>query len=105
MTVVTLPSTRQEAWRWAHVDGIAAAAALAAALGAAHAAGAEKVVLADTGSDLVGFPDWAEQLIAESTGKQHVGLLPVVVEDAEAPGFVETGAGAGVGGGGGGLDA
>lgn len=67
------------------------AVVLAAALAAAHGAGAEKVVLADTGSDLIGFGDWAEQLIAESTGKQGVGLLPVVVEDADAPGFVETG--------------
>jgi glucose-6-phosphate isomerase len=67
------------------------AVVLAAALAAGHAAGAEKVVLADTGSDLIGFGDWAEQLIAESTGKQGLGLLPVVVEDAEAPGFIETG--------------
>ncbi|HEX8388805.1 MAG TPA: SufD family Fe-S cluster assembly protein [Sphingomonas sp.] len=28
MTVLTLPSTRQEAWRWADIDGIAAAASL-----------------------------------------------------------------------------
>jgi glucose-6-phosphate isomerase len=60
---------------------------LGAALGAAHAAGAEKVVLADSGSGLVGFPDWAEQLIAESTGKDGTGLLPVVVENPGAPGF------------------
>ena len=59
---------------------------LAAALAAGHAAGAEKVVLADTGSGLLGFGDWAEQLIAESTGKQGTGLLPVVVEDVSAPG-------------------
>ena len=64
---------------------------LAAAMAAAHNAGAEKVVLADTGSGLVGFGNWAEQLIAESTGKQGTGLLPVVVEDAEAPGFADHG--------------
>ncbi|GAA4859201.1 glucose-6-phosphate isomerase [Actinomycetospora straminea] len=64
---------------------------LAAAMAAAHGAGAEKVVLADTGSGLVGFGNWAEQLIAESTGKQGTGLLPVVVEDAEAPGFGDHG--------------
>ncbi|HVA59869.1 MAG TPA: glucose-6-phosphate isomerase [Mycobacteriales bacterium] len=34
----------------------------------------------------VGFGDWAEQLIAESTGKRGTGLLPVVVEAADAPG-------------------
>ena len=37
---------------------------LAAALGAAHTGGAEKVVLADTGSGITGFGEWAEQLIA-----------------------------------------
>ncbi|WP_019810591.1 hypothetical protein, partial [Saccharomonospora halophila] len=65
---------------------------LASALAAAHADGAEKVVLADTGSGLAGFGDWAEQLIAESTGKQGTGLLPVVVEGADAPGFADAGA-------------
>ncbi|PRX46037.1 glucose-6-phosphate isomerase [Prauserella shujinwangii] len=64
---------------------------LAAALGAAHDAGAEKVVLADTGSGIAGFGDWAEQLIAESTGKQGTGLLPVVVEGPDAPGFADAG--------------
>ncbi|GAA5173832.1 glucose-6-phosphate isomerase [Pseudonocardia eucalypti] len=64
---------------------------LGAALAARHAAGAEKVVFADTGSGIVGFGDWAEQLIAESTGKQGVGLLPVVVESATAPGFADAG--------------
>ncbi len=64
---------------------------LGAALAAAHNAGAEKVVLADSGSGLVGFGDWAEQLIAESTGKRGVGLLPVVVESIDAPGFVDHG--------------
>ncbi|MQA07628.1 MAG: glucose-6-phosphate isomerase [Pseudonocardiaceae bacterium] len=64
---------------------------LAAAWAAAHATGAEKLVLADTGSGIIGFPDWAEQLIAESTGKQGTGLLPVVVESPDAPGFVDSG--------------
>ncbi|MCI2418534.1 glucose-6-phosphate isomerase [Saccharopolyspora sp. K220] len=65
---------------------------LGAALGAAHAGGAEKVVFADTGSGIKGFGDWAEQLIAESTGKNGTGLLPVVVENADAPGFADAGA-------------
>jgi glucose-6-phosphate isomerase len=64
---------------------------LAAALGAAHADGAEKLVFADTGSGIAGFGDWAEQLIAESTGKDGTGLLPVVVEGPEAPGFTDAG--------------
>ncbi|MEV0083380.1 glucose-6-phosphate isomerase [Saccharopolyspora sp. NPDC050642] len=64
---------------------------LAAALSAAHAKGAEKVVFADTGSGIKGFGDWVEQLIAESTGKNGTGLLPVVVENTEAPGFADAG--------------
>ncbi|PPK66744.1 glucose-6-phosphate isomerase [Actinokineospora auranticolor] len=64
---------------------------LASALGAAHARGAEKVVLADTGSGVKGFGDWAEQLVAESTGKEGTGLLPVVVESPTAPGFADAG--------------
>ncbi|HET7414708.1 MAG TPA: glucose-6-phosphate isomerase [Arthrobacter sp.] len=37
-----------------------------------------KVVIVDEGSSIVGFADWAEQLVAESTGKLGTGLLPVV---------------------------
>ena len=54
---------------------------LGAALGAD---GRDKIVIDAAGSDLVGFGDWAEQLIAESTGKLGKGLLPVVV-GPEAP--------------------
>ncbi|MHB8340381.1 MAG: hypothetical protein ACYDB7_04305 [Mycobacteriales bacterium] len=60
--------------------------ALGAALGGAGTRGRDKVVLADAGSGLTGFGDWAEQLIAESTGKNGHGLLPVVVEGVGAPG-------------------
>jgi glucose-6-phosphate isomerase len=59
---------------------------LGLALGAGALAGRDKVVLADTGSGITGFGDWAEQLIAESTGKLGRGLLPVVVESVTAPG-------------------
>ncbi|HLN75852.1 MAG TPA: glucose-6-phosphate isomerase [Nocardioidaceae bacterium] len=45
----------------------------------------DKLVLVDEGSGLAGFPDWAEQLVAESTGKEGSGLLPVVVADTTAP--------------------
>ena len=38
----------------------------------------DKLVIVDRGADAVGFADWAEQLIAESTGKSGTGLLPVV---------------------------
>ncbi|MDJ0314988.1 glucose-6-phosphate isomerase [Arthrobacter sp. H35-D1] len=49
-----------------------------------------KIVIVDEGSGIVGFADWAEQLIAESTGKQGTGVLPVVAEPASP----EVGAGA-----------
>lgn len=60
---------------------------LGALLGVANAAGADKLVLADAGSPYPGFGDWAEQLVAESTGKQGTGILPVVVEGVDAPNF------------------
>lgn len=40
----------------------------------------DKVVFLDESSGLNGFASWAEQLIAESTGKAGTGLLPVVAE-------------------------
>lgn len=64
---------------------------LAAALAAAHVRGAEKVIFADTGSGVRGFPDWVEQLIAESTGKDGTGLLPVATEHPQAVGFADAG--------------
>jgi glucose-6-phosphate isomerase len=45
----------------------------------------DKLVLVDDGSEIAGFADWAEQLIAESTGKNGTGILPVVVEGDESP--------------------
>jgi glucose-6-phosphate isomerase len=64
---------------------------LGRALGDAATAGRDKLVLADAGSGIVGFGDWAEQLVAESTGKQGTGILPVVVEGIDAPGFADAG--------------
>jgi glucose-6-phosphate isomerase len=60
---------------------------LGAALGGYALAGHDKAVLADCGSGLAGFADWAEQLIAESTGKHGRGILPVAVGGENAPGF------------------
>ncbi|NLT25302.1 MAG: glucose-6-phosphate isomerase [Microbacteriaceae bacterium] len=40
--------------------------------------------MVEQGTDIVGLGDWAEQLIAESTGKEGKGLLPVVL-GADAP--------------------
>jgi glucose-6-phosphate isomerase len=66
------------------------ALALGAALGAAATgrAGArrDKVALVDDGTGITGLGDWAEQLLAESTGKEGKGILPVVVEAPDAPG-------------------
>lgn len=45
----------------------------------------DKLVLVDEGSGITGFAAWAEQLIAESTGKGGTGVLPVVVAGPEAP--------------------
>jgi glucose-6-phosphate isomerase len=60
--------------------------ALGCALGAAALAGRDKVALADDGTGITGLGDWVEQLIAESTGKDGVGILPVVVESPTAAG-------------------
>lgn len=66
---------------------------LGAALGGyAVDAGHDKILIATVSagqgaSGITGFGDWAEQLIAESTGKQGRGLLPVVVEDPTAEGY------------------
>lgn len=56
-------------------------------LGHASTQGVDKLVLANAGADFAGFGDWAEQLIAESTGKQGKGILPLVVEGVDAPNF------------------
>ncbi|TQN42443.1 glucose-6-phosphate isomerase [Blastococcus colisei] len=68
-----------------------AALELGIAMGAAFRAGRDKLALAGSGGQgsdpgLPGFGDWAEQLIAESTGKQGRGILPVVLESVDAPG-------------------
>lgn len=60
---------------------------LGALLGVANAQGVDKVVLGDKGSGIPGFGDWAEQLIAESTGKGGKGILPIVVPSLAAPDF------------------
>jgi hypothetical protein len=55
-------------------------------MGAGFRTGRDKIALADGGSGITGFGDWAEQLITESTGKEGRGLLPVVLESVDAPG-------------------
>ena len=39
----------------------------------------DKIAIVESGTHIRGFADWAEQLIAESTGKLGRGLLPVVI--------------------------
>jgi len=60
---------------------------LGALLGVANLAGVDKLVLCSADAPYAGFGDWAEQLIAESTGKDGKGVLPVIVESAAAPNF------------------
>ncbi|WP_457098312.1 glucose-6-phosphate isomerase [Microbacterium sp. P5_E9] len=51
-------------------------------LAAAIAGGAprrDKLGLVTDGTHIVGLPDWIEQLVAESTGKDGLGILPVVL--------------------------
>jgi glucose-6-phosphate isomerase len=54
-------------------------------LGAALA-GTRYASLVNDGTGIVGLGDWAEQLIAESTGKEGKGILPVVVETPASAG-------------------
>ena len=74
-------------------SGVDAGVRLGALLGTAHRVGREKVVIADRDPRIKGFAAWAEQLIAESTGKEGKGLLPVDVGTAtdETPGWADAG--------------
>lgn len=44
----------------------------------------DKLGLVPNGNQIIGFGDWAEQLIAESTGKTGLGILPVVLQKNSA---------------------
>ena len=67
-------------------DARGPAMALGAVLGGAAVSGRDKLVLVPGEGSPAGFGDWAEQLVAESTGKEGRGVLPVVVEARDAPG-------------------
>jgi glucose-6-phosphate isomerase len=60
------------------------AARLGIILGTAAAAGRDKLTLL-CGPELASFGDWVEQLIAESTGKEGRGIVPVVGEPPAGP--------------------
>lgn len=57
---------------------------LGASLAELAKAGRDKLTLV-TSSQIASFGDWVEQLIAESTGKEGKGILPVVGEPLGAP--------------------
>jgi glucose-6-phosphate isomerase len=44
----------------------------------------DKIGVVADGTSIIGFGDWAEQLIAESTGKLSKGVLPVVLDPKSA---------------------
>lgn len=60
------------------------AAHLGVIMGELASAGRDKLTLI-TSPTLVSFGDWVEQLIAESTGKAGVGILPIVGEPVGKP--------------------
>ncbi len=60
------------------------AAWLGAALGGLARAGLDKITLVSA-PQIASFGDWVEQLVAESTGKEGKGVLPVVGEPLGAP--------------------
>ncbi|CAM3218446.1 glucose-6-phosphate isomerase [Nocardioides dubius] len=61
---------------------------LGAVLGLAARAGVDKLVLAEAGAPFAELGIWAEQLIAESTGKEGTGILPIAVGDTSKPNVV-----------------
>ena len=66
------------------IDGDNNGAWLGAVLGELTRAGRDKVTFVIS-PQLASFGDWVEQLIAESTGKNGTGILPVVGEPLGAP--------------------
>ncbi|MFE2772491.1 glucose-6-phosphate isomerase [Microbacterium resistens] len=58
--------------------GLRLGAAIARTVGA-DGARRDKIGLITDGTHIVGLPDWIEQLVAESTGKEGTGVLPVVL--------------------------
>ena len=66
------------------VDGDNDAAILGTVIGILAQSGRDKLTLI-TSPELASFGDWLEQLIAESTGKEGQGILPVVGEPLGPP--------------------
>ncbi len=45
----------------------------------------QSIAFFDDGSNVPGISDWIEQLVAESTGKNQTGRLPIVIESSDSP--------------------
>jgi glucose-6-phosphate isomerase len=45
----------------------------------------QAIAFYDEGSNVPGISDWIEQLVAESTGKEGKGRIPIVIESAHSP--------------------
>ncbi|WP_291796691.1 glucose-6-phosphate isomerase [Brevibacterium sp.] len=69
---------------------------LASALSAAHARSIRILAVAATDPALEALPAWLEQLVAESTGKDGAGVLPIACESVHAAGFADADAGTGI---------
>lgn len=67
------------------LEGDNYAAQLGTMLGVLAQAGLDKLTIINSPA-LEGFADWVEQLVAESTGKDGVGIVPVVGEPVGKPG-------------------
>ena len=65
-------------------EGNEAGASLGAIMGAGANNGRDKLTLI-TSPEIASFGDWVEQLVAESTGKNGKGILPVVSEPLGEP--------------------
>jgi hypothetical protein len=66
------------------IDGDNLGGRLGAIMGALAMAGRDKITLSSS-PGLANFGDWIEQLIAESTGKDDKGILPIVGEPVGSP--------------------
>lgn len=62
---------------------------LGALMATAARQGVDKVALGDTSVPGNGFAAWVEQLVAESTGKESTGTLPMDVGTVDAPNFTD----------------
>ncbi len=77
-----LLSDAHAVWQAMHVDS---SDNPAIALAAALSEPTRDIAVVSPSDHLPGFGDWVEQLVAESTGKDGLGILPVVASGAHPP--------------------